>query len=107
MVCIFCYGILSRLPRNGSVRDGYAVLQTDEAASGEWQDRADQRTGNSDENRYIASMTVNGKTLTRNYLTHKELMNGAKITMKMSSTPNKQRGVRESDFPYSFSKEVR
>ena len=36
-----------------------------------------------------------------------ELMNGAKITMKMSSTPNKQRGVRESDFPYSFSKEVR
>ena len=63
--------------------------------------------GNSDENRYIASMTVNGKTLTRNYLTHKELMNGAKITMKMSSTPNKQRGVRESDFPYSFSKEVR
>ena len=63
--------------------------------------------GNSDENRYIASMTVNGKSLTRNYLTHKELMNGAKITMKMSSTPNKQRGVRESDFPYSFSKEVR
>ena len=65
------------------------------------------RHRNSDENRYIASMTVNGKTLTRNYLTHKELMNGAKITMKMSSTPNKQRGVRESDFPYSFSKEVR
>jgi predicted alpha-1,2-mannosidase len=63
--------------------------------------------GNSDENRYIASMTVNGKTLTRNYLTHKELMNGVKITMKMLSTPNKQRGVRESDFPYSFSKEVR
>ena len=63
--------------------------------------------GNSNENRYIASMTVNGKSLTRNYLTHKELMNGAKITMKMSSTPNKQRGVHESDFPYSFSKEVR
>ena len=63
--------------------------------------------GNSNENRYIASMTVNGKSLTRNYLTHKELMNGAKITMKMSSTPNKQRRVRESDFPYSFSKEVR
>ena len=58
-------------------------------------------------NKYIQSAKLNGKDWNQSWFEHKELMNGAKITMKMSSTPNKQRGVRESDFPYSFSKEVR
>lgn len=61
---------------------------------------------NGAEHRYISSMTVNGKPVSRNYLTHGELTGGAKVVMKMSSQPNKQRGTREADFPYSFSKEI-
>ena len=54
---------------------------------------------------YIKGMKVNGKTYTRNFLTHEQLLGGAKIQYQMSDTPNKQRGTRDSDRPYSFSLE--
>ena len=52
-------------------------------------------------------MTVNGKNHTKNYLTHDTLMKGANINIKMSQTPNKERGIQNSDFPYSFSNELK
>lgn len=60
---------------------------------------------NSKKNRYISEMKLNGKRYTKNYLTHEDLMKGAKINFKMSDTPNKKRGVNTEDFPYSFSNE--
>ena len=62
---------------------------------------------NSDENRYIKSMTVNGKKYTKNYLNHFELLKGGKYVFDMESEPCKSRGINESDFPYSFSRENR
>ena len=62
---------------------------------------------NNQENRYIDEMIVDGETYTKNYLTHKQLMNGAKIAFKMSNEPNKTRGTKESDFPYSFSNDLK
>jgi predicted alpha-1,2-mannosidase len=59
------------------------------------------------ENRYIASMQVDGKNYTKNYLKHSDLTNGAVIRFTMSPTPNTGRGTGESDFPYSFSKELK
>lgn len=58
---------------------------------------------NSDANRYIQSMTVNGQNHTKNYLKHGDLFKGGVIDIKMGSTPNKNRGVNPEDFPYSFS----
>jgi len=58
-------------------------------------------------NRYVSSMTVNGKNHTKNYLTHDALMNGAKINFKMDYQPNKSRGTNDIDFPYSFSNELK
>jgi predicted alpha-1,2-mannosidase len=58
---------------------------------------------NSKENRYIEEISFNGKKYTKNYLSHEELMKGAKIYFKMSATPNKTRGTDKADFPYSFS----
>lgn len=60
---------------------------------------------NSAENLYIDKMTVNGKPYTKNWLSHKELMKGAKINFDMTNTPNKTRGTKKSDFPYSLSNE--
>nr|WP_165823842.1 GH92 family glycosyl hydrolase [Pseudochryseolinea flava] len=60
---------------------------------------------NAKENRYVAEMKVNGKPYSKNYLTHDDLMKGAKIEFKMSAVPNKKRGIEKSDFPYSFSNE--
>lgn len=62
---------------------------------------------NSDKNCYISSMTVNGNLRTKNYLNHSELTKGAVINLKMSDQPNKQRGINNADFPYSFSNELK
>ena len=62
---------------------------------------------NNVKNRYIESMTLNGQNHTKNYLTHKELMDGAIINFNMSDTPNKVRGTKETDLPYSFSNELK
>jgi len=61
---------------------------------------ADNNVG---ENPYIASMQVNKKNYTKNYLKHDELLKGATLRFSMSPTPNTSRGTQESDFPYSFS----
>ena len=60
-------------------------------------------TNNGKNNRYINSLKLNGKTYTKNYFKHEDLMKGANITYDMSPNPNKNRGVNEVDAPYSFS----
>lgn len=62
---------------------------------------------NSDVNRYIKSMTVNGKKYTKNYLNHFELLKGGKYVFDMAGEPCESRGINDSDFPYSFSRENR
>ncbi|MFV0586986.1 GH92 family glycosyl hydrolase [Bacteroides reticulotermitis] len=63
--------------------------------------------GNNDSKRYISGMTLNGKAYTKNYLTHEDLLKGATISYTMGTTPNKQRGTKVTDFPYSFSSELK
>jgi predicted alpha-1,2-mannosidase len=41
----------------------------------------------SDKNVYVQKVVVNGQTLSRNHLTHAEIMNGGKITFFMSDKP--------------------
>ncbi len=55
------------------------------------------------DNRYIKEMKINGKSNSRNYLTHDQLIKGANIQFQMSPVPNKQRGTTEKDVPYSLS----
>lgn len=63
--------------------------------------------GNSRSNRYIDSMTLNGKPYTKNYLTHADIMKGGSIVCAMSAEPNRSRGTQEADFPYSFTNEIK
>lgn len=60
---------------------------------------------NNKENRYVNDLKLNGKEHSKNYFTHGDLTNGANITFDMSKTPNKTRGTKTTDFPYSFSNE--
>jgi predicted alpha-1,2-mannosidase len=60
---------------------------------------------NSDKNRYISSVTFNGKPLSKNWLDHKEMMKGGTINFNMSAQPSKVRGVKNTDVPYSLSNE--
>lgn len=58
---------------------------------------------NSDENRYVQSLKVNGKAYDKNYFTHDQLLRGVKLQYQMSNKPNKNRGIQASAYPYSFS----
>lgn len=60
----------------------------------------------SQENKYIQSLCINGTPSTKNFFTHDQLMQGGNIQYVMGSTPNKQRGISDSDAPYSFTKEL-
>jgi putative alpha-1,2-mannosidase len=53
---------------------------------------------------YIQSMTINGKSYSRNYLDHSQLTNGCNIHFVMGESPNTKRGTGKQDAPYSFSK---
>ena len=60
----------------------------------------------SQNNKYIQSLSINGAPSTKNFFTHEQLMQGGNIHYVMGSTPNKQRGISDSDAPYSFTKEL-
>ena len=42
---------------------------------------------------YIQSATLNGEELKRNWLTHKEIMDGGELILEVSDTPNKSWGI--------------
>ena len=60
--------------------------------------------GNTDDNCYVNSLTLNGKPYSKNYIKRSDLMQGAQFVYNMSAKPNYSRGTAESDAPYSFSK---
>ncbi|GHU70935.1 hypothetical protein FACS189413_11970 [Bacteroidia bacterium] len=50
-------------------------------------------------------MELNEKIYTKNYFTHNDLLKGVNLNFTMSAQPNRQRGIKDDDAPYSFSKE--
>ncbi|SHE32867.1 alpha-1,2-mannosidase, putative [Mariniphaga anaerophila] len=62
---------------------------------------------NSSSNVYINQLFVDDELYSKNFLTHEILMNGARIEFEMAAKPNPDRGVKASDFPYSFSTELK
>jgi predicted alpha-1,2-mannosidase len=60
---------------------------------------------NSDDNIYVNSLTVNCKPYDFNWLGYKTLTQGGTFNFNMSPKPNKKRGVKDADFPYSLSNE--
>ncbi|WP_184544003.1 GH92 family glycosyl hydrolase [Mucilaginibacter sp. FT3.2] len=60
---------------------------------------------NSADNKYVNSLSIDGKPYTNNWLSHKGLLNGANLNFDMTATPNKERGTKDADVPYSMSNE--
>ena len=59
--------------------------------------------GNSCENFYIDGIKLDGKSWSKNYFKHGDLVKGARIVYKMNSVQNTARGTAPEDRPYSFS----
>lgn len=62
-----------------------------------------QAKGNSQDNVYIQSAKLNGKTFTKNFLTYQEMFKGGKLVFEMGAKPNKKRGISAADRPFSIS----
>ena len=62
---------------------------------------------NSDENRYVQKLTMNGTEHAVNYVNHADLVQGAKMDYVMGAKPNQNRGSSAEAAPYSFSKEYK
>jgi predicted alpha-1,2-mannosidase len=54
---------------------------------------------NSPENLYIQSATLNGKTMTRSWISQAEIAAGGKLVLTMGPTPNKNFGTAPTDRP--------
>jgi predicted alpha-1,2-mannosidase len=61
--------------------------------------------GNSADNKYVQEISFNGAAYSKNWLSHRALMKGAVINFTMNAAPNKKRGVKTEDVPYSLSNE--
>jgi predicted alpha-1,2-mannosidase len=55
--------------------------------------------GASTQNKYIAGASLNGQTYHRNYITHRDLINGGELVLQMASTPSRTWGVQEENRP--------
>jgi putative alpha-1,2-mannosidase len=54
---------------------------------------------NSALNPYIQSATLNGRALTRSWITHQEITNGGKLVLNMGPAPNFGWGAATADRP--------
>ncbi|MEW6006442.1 MAG: GH92 family glycosyl hydrolase [Stygiobacter sp.] len=58
----------------------------------------------SSKNIFIQNAKLNGKTLTRSFITHEEIIKGGNLTFVMSSKPNKKLWSDKNSFPLSETK---
>ncbi|WP_425396574.1 GH92 family glycosyl hydrolase [Aeoliella sp.] len=59
-----------------------------------------EANGNSDEAIHIQSMKLNGKPLTRSWISHDEIASGGVLELEMSTTPNTEWATEPADRPF-------
>ncbi|MDX2250360.1 MAG: GH92 family glycosyl hydrolase [Bacteroidia bacterium] len=60
---------------------------------------------NSDENRYVQKVWLNGKETDRNWFDHNDLSAGGEIVFDMGNQPNRVRGISDESLPFSLQNE--
>jgi predicted alpha-1,2-mannosidase len=61
-------------------------------------------SNNSETNKYIQSASLNGKSITRTWITQKEITDGGTLIFEMGPEPNRKWGTKPGDAPPSMSK---
>lgn len=56
---------------------------------------------NSRTNKYIQSITLNGKLYTKSFIMHSDIIKGGKMTIQMGAKPSAVWGIKQADRPYS------
>lgn len=63
-----------------------------------------EASGNSNQNVYIRSATLNGQPFSRTFLRYGEITDGGTLKLDMSDSPNTTRGTALADRPFSLTK---
>ncbi len=63
------------------------------------------KANNPADNIYIDKVTLNGVEISKNFITHKQLMEGGELNFTLTNKPNKQRGTKDEDALYSETKQ--
>ncbi|MDL2319976.1 GH92 family glycosyl hydrolase [Alistipes sp. OttesenSCG-928-B03] len=53
-------------------------------------------------NKYIRRVSLNGREITANFVTHAELLEGGELVFDLAAEPCMERGIRPEDAPYSL-----
>jgi predicted alpha-1,2-mannosidase len=56
------------------------------------------------ENRYVQTVRWNGSPFNKNWVSHFDVVKGGTLEFTMGNTPNRNRGTKKEDEPYSFSR---
>lgn len=62
-----------------------------------------QADNNNTDNVYIQKVSLNGQPYSKNYIRYADISNGGILSLEMGADPNKERGVKEEDRPFSVS----
>ncbi|RYY55107.1 MAG: glycoside hydrolase family 92 protein [Chitinophagaceae bacterium] len=63
-----------------------------------------EANGNSKKNVYIRSASLNGQQYDHNWIRYSDISDGGILKLEMSAEPNRERGLRNEDKPFSLSK---
>ena len=61
---------------------------------------------NDKENIYVEKVELNGDRHENNWISHDDIMNGGTLTFYMDNKPERRRGTKHENFPYSLSTEI-
>lgn len=59
----------------------------------------------SESNKYVQSLQWNGRVVSKNWISHFDLLKGGTLSWQLVSQPNKKRGTSPDAYPYSFTSE--
>lgn len=88
-------------PANGMYVFGSPVVNEATLKVGEGKTFSLSVKNNTRANKYIQSVTFNGKPYTHAYILHSDLIKGGKMVMQMGAKPSAVWGVKAADRPYS------
>jgi len=62
-----------------------------------------EASGNSAQNKYVQTASLNGAAYNKNWISHFDIQKGGKFSTSMGAAPNKNKGISQAAYPYSFS----
>ncbi|WP_423147992.1 GH92 family glycosyl hydrolase [Rubrolithibacter danxiaensis] len=94
-------------PANGMYVFGSPLINSAVIKTGDGKSFSIRVKNNTPENKYIQGITLNGKSYSKSYILHKDIVNGGNLVIEMGSKPSGNWGVSHEDRPRSVVKAER